>query len=171
MSPASPARELPSEFSFRLLAARRRCAGQTEFSSVPPPTPVPPRPFSWSRTRTAVRLYARTVLSSHSFRILEAADGVEALKVWAEHDGRIDLLFTDMVMPNGMSGRALAERLHLENPNLKVVCTSGYSAEALGDSWLETPQFRFLPKPYKPQHLLEAVISHLGRPPKKSSKP
>ena len=136
--------------------------GQTEFLFRSSADNQAPATILVVEDEDAVRLYARTVLSSQSFKILEAADGIEALKVWAENDGRIDLLFTDMVMPNGMTGRALAERFHLENPNLKVVCTSGYSAEALGGSWLQAPQFRFLPKPYKPQQLLEAVISHLG---------
>jgi signal transduction histidine kinase len=109
----------------------------------------------------AVRVYARTVLADNSFRVLEAADGLEALKVWAAHPGQIDLLFTDMVMPNGMSGRALAERLHSEAPGLKVICASGYSAETLGAAWLQSPSFRFLPKPYKPQDLLKAVCEQL----------
>ena len=139
--------------------------GQTEFFFRPSAETLTPATILVVEDEEAVRLYARTVLSSQSLKILEAADGIEALKVWSENEGKIDLLFTDMVMPNGMSGRALAERLHLERPNLKVVCTSGYSAEALGGTWLQSPQFRFLAKPYKPQQLLEAVISHLGSAP------
>ena len=157
--------------SFRIYLAAcsqpAAASGQTEFLFRSTAETHAPATILVVEDEEAVRLYARTVLAGHSYNILEAANGVEALKVWAENAGKIDLLFTDMVMPNGMSGRALAEQFHLENPQLKVVCTSGYSAEALGGSWLQGPQFRFLPKPYKPQHLLEVVISHLGSDPER----
>jgi YesN/AraC family two-component response regulator len=61
--------------------------------------------------------------------VLEASDGVSALEMWTKHRDEIHLLLTDMVMPGGMTGKDLAERLLKENPKLKVIYASGYSAE------------------------------------------
>ena len=112
----------------------------------------------------AVREFVRTVLTANSYRVLEAADGVDALDVWTRHPGEVDLLFTDMVMPNGLSGRGLADRLHLSSPELKVIYASGYSAEAIGAEWLKSPEVEFLPKPYTADAVLKAIAKSLSRP-------
>jgi len=68
----------------------------------------------------------------------------------------VDLLLTDMVMPEGVSGRELADQLKSRKPALKVIFTSGYSPEFVGD----LPKLRdvlFLPKPYPPQQLARVV--------------
>ena len=57
--------------------------------------------------------------------MLLAADGVEALELWRAHGRSVDLLVTDMVMPHGISGWALAERLRAERPDLKVLVVTG----------------------------------------------
>jgi signal transduction histidine kinase/ActR/RegA family two-component response regulator len=111
----------------------------------------------------AVREFVCAVLTANSYRVLEAADGVEALKVWTRHPGEVDLLFTDMVMPNGISGRGLADRLHQSCPELKVIYASGYSAEAIGADWLKSPDVEFLPKPYTAEVLLKAVAAAFSR--------
>jgi CheY-like chemotaxis protein/two-component sensor histidine kinase len=111
----------------------------------------------------AVREFVRTVLTANSYRVLEAADGVDALNVWTQHPGEVDLLFTDMVMPNGLSGRGLADRLHLTCPDLRVIYASGYSAEAIGADWLKSPEVEFLPKPYTADAVLKAIAKALAR--------
>jgi CheY-like chemotaxis protein len=63
------------------------------------------------------------------YRVLEADNGQTAMKLWQENSQQIDLLFSDMRMPEGMSGLDLAERLRKEKPNLKVIITSGYIME------------------------------------------
>jgi CheY-like chemotaxis protein len=103
-----------------------------------------------------LRELARMILQDYDYRVLEAGNGVEALKVWDEQQGKIDLLLTDMVMPEGMNGRELAEKLKLRNPQLKVIYTSGYSFDAIG-SEAELGGARFLQKPYPPPQLAQTV--------------
>ena len=84
------------------------------------------------------------------------ANGVEALKVWDEQNGKIDLLLTDMVMPEGMTGHDLARQLKSRQPDLKVIYTSGYSAEIMGSD-AELRDAPFLPKPYPAPQLTKLV--------------
>ena len=79
-----------------------------------------------------VRMLTRVVLERAGYRVVEATHGLEALKIWDQHQGKIQLLLTDIVMPEGMSGRELTARLQAENPALKVLFTSGYSADIAG---------------------------------------
>ncbi|HKX49034.1 MAG TPA: PAS domain S-box protein, partial [Candidatus Binatia bacterium] len=103
-----------------------------------------------------LRELARVILSDYKYRVLEAATGVEALRVFDENKGRVDLLLTDMVMPEGMTGRELAEELKTRKPELRVIFTSGYSAEVMGnESALRDTMF--LQKPYPPPLLAKTV--------------
>jgi two-component system, cell cycle sensor histidine kinase and response regulator CckA len=104
-----------------------------------------------------VREMARTTLEQGGFRVLEAADGKEALQVWDQSDVPISLVVTDIVMPNGVSGGALAKTLQERSPNLQVVCTSGYNPEFIKKDMPMTRGIVFLPKPYDPNQLLKAV--------------
>jgi len=105
----------------------------------------------------AVRVLTRAVLERAGYRVFDAANGVEALAVWDRHPGEIQLLFTDIVMPEGMSGRELAVRLHARNPKLCVVYTSGYSADIAGrDLSLEHGQ-DFVQKPASLEQILITV--------------
>ena len=92
-----------------------------------------------------------------------ASDGVEALKLWQEQNGSFDLLLTDLVMPNGMSGRRLAERLVAEKPHLKVIFTSGYNEEMQARPDDEQKGSFFLAKPYESARLLKMVRACLLR--------
>jgi len=107
----------------------------------------------------SVLLLARTCLSRCGYHVLEAPNGVDALRVWREHDGQVDLLLTDMVMPAGMSGRDLAEQLRLARPDLRVLYSSGYSQELQDVGRLSIDAL--LPKPYDPRALLQAVRRRL----------
>jgi PAS domain S-box-containing protein len=103
----------------------------------------------------------RTILEHYQYRILTASSGADALRVWDEHQGRIDLLLTDMIMPGGMTGGDLAADLKKRQPNLKVIYTSGYSAELVGKD-MGKGTTAFLPKPYQPQQVARLVREVLG---------
>ena len=104
-----------------------------------------------------VRDLVRGVLSGRGYRVLEAATGVQALEVWRRHKDEIDLLFTDIVMPDGMTGRDLAEKVQVEKPGLKAIFTSGYSAEIIGKDFILQEGLNYLQKPFLPQKLAHAI--------------
>ena len=104
-----------------------------------------------------VLMLARGVLKTYGYQVLEAQSGIEALRIWAQFDTRINLLLTDMVMPGGMSGYDLAKKLRAEKHNLKVIYTSGYSMETLGQDFSLGKGMLFLKKPYQPQTLAQMV--------------
>ena len=106
----------------------------------------------------ALRSLAKLVLQRCGYTVFEAGSGVSALKVWAAQRDQIRLLLTDMVMPDGMTGGELAARLQVEDPGLKVILTSGYSAEAT-----DTAATGFLAKPYSPIKLARIVRECLDR--------
>lgn len=91
------------------------------------------------------------------YRLLEAANGREAMKLWQEHAQQIDLLFSDMVMPEGMTGLELAEKFKRENPKLKVLLSSGYSAEVAEQGLPAAGGIAYLPKPYQFEDLWKSV--------------
>jgi len=95
-------------------------------------------------------------LRQYNYRVIEAASGIEALKVWDSESGRIDLLLTDMVMPEGINGRDLAAQLRKRQPGLKVIYTSGYSPEVVGARF-DKGDTAFLQKPYPPPMLAQRV--------------
>jgi len=104
-----------------------------------------------------LRMVTRAALGQAGYEVLEAADGVEAERIWSEHQGRIALLWTDLVMPGGLNGRELAARLQKQKPGLKVIFTSGYSAEIAGRELKLGASQVFLQKPCSREQLLEAV--------------
>ena len=104
-----------------------------------------------------VRELVCDLLSGYGYQILQARSGPEALQVWQECKGRIDLLLTDLVMPEQMNGRELAEKLWAEQPHLRVIFTSGYSAEVVGKDFVLCRGLNYLQKPYHPQRLALAV--------------
>ena len=105
----------------------------------------------------AVRELVCNLLARHGYQILQAESGPKALQVWRDSKDRIDLLLTDLVMPDQMNGRELAEKLWAERPRLKVIFTSGYSAEAVGKDFVLRRGLNYLQKPYHPHKLALAV--------------
>jgi PAS domain S-box-containing protein len=103
-----------------------------------------------------LREFLSDFLKGQPYRVLEAGSGLEALRVWDECNGAIDLLLTDMVMPDGMSGSELAAQLKKRNPGLKVIYSSGYSPETLGRDFAQGDTV-FLSKPYRTPQLAHAV--------------
>jgi CheY-like chemotaxis protein len=106
---------------------------------------------------TAVRVLVRNVFQRHGYRVLEADSGKSALAVWREHQEKIDLVLTDLVMPDGVTGIMLAEQLQKERPTLKVIFSSGYSPDSVTSGFTLSPGNSFLQKPFNPQKLLQAV--------------
>jgi PAS domain S-box-containing protein len=105
----------------------------------------------------ALRVSVRKALSQLGYRILEAPTGVKALEVWNENRDEIRLLLTDLVMPGGMTGKALAQRLQQENPKLKVIYMSGYSAEVVGKEFPLKEGVNFLTKPFQAFKLAQTI--------------
>jgi PAS domain S-box-containing protein len=105
----------------------------------------------------AVLAITRAVLSRNGYNVLVATDGIEALRVADANRGTISLLLTDIVMPSGIDGRELAERLHVTAPTLKVLLTSGYSPDLPGMQRDLGKVQGFLRKPFTPDQLLAAV--------------
>ena len=108
-----------------------------------------------------MRAVTRLVLEKMGYRVIEAPDGVAALAMFGRQDRPVDLLLTDLVMPEGLGGQELAARLTGITPGLRVLFTSGYSAELAGREVALRDGQNFLMKPYTPKQLLEAVRSCL----------
>jgi CheY-like chemotaxis protein len=97
----------------------------------------------------SVRRMLVKALRALGYQVFEASNGQEAMTLWRDHGQQVDLLLTDMVMPEGMTGYELAEKVRAEKPDLKIIISSGYSAEM---SRVFTPTAEgivYLPKPYK----------------------
>jgi signal transduction histidine kinase/CheY-like chemotaxis protein/HAMP domain-containing protein len=110
-----------------------------------------------------LREMAHVILEDCGYKILEAASGRKAIEMWNQHSGAIDLLLTDMVMPEGISGMDLAQRLQASNPKLKIVFASGYSMDDLDTSFLRQGHATFLQKPYTHATLAKAVRDCLDK--------
>ena len=96
------------------------------------------------------------------YHVLKATNGPIALEIWKQHATEIHLLLTDMVMPEGMNGKELAQKLLAENPKLKVIYASGYSADTVGQDFHLREGVNFLSKPFE-SHKLAQIIRCLGR--------
>jgi PAS domain S-box-containing protein len=109
----------------------------------------------------AVRSLTNAALKKHGYRVLEAADGEEAISLAGKHPGRIHLLLTDVVLP-GMNGKELSERLKALRPDLKVLFTSGYTADVIAHRGVLDHGLSFLHKPYDLHELAAKVREMLG---------
>ena len=110
-----------------------------------------------------VRTALRIALSRLGYRVLEAAAGTAALAVWKQHPGEIQLLLTDLVMPGGMTGKALAAQLLQANPKLKVIYASGYSVEVAGQDLRLEDGVNFLAKPFQTDKLAQTIRKRLDQ--------
>jgi CheY-like chemotaxis protein len=112
----------------------------------------------------AVRSLAGAALKQYGYRVIEASDGDEAIAVAEQYLGEIHLLLTDVVMP-GMDGKDLSKRLKKVRPNLKVLFTSGYTADVIAHRGVVERGVPFLHKPFSPEELavkIRDVLADLG---------
>jgi signal transduction histidine kinase/ActR/RegA family two-component response regulator len=104
-----------------------------------------------------LRDMANVILSDCGYKVLEAGTGAEALEVWEQHNDDIQLVLTDMVMPEGISGMDLAQKLVGTRPELKIIFASGYSMDDLDPAFVRQGKATFLQKPYTHVSLSKAV--------------
>ena len=95
-------------------------------------------------------------LRSRGYSVVEASNGIEALEVLEEKNGAVDLVVSDVVMPE-MDGPTLLKSMREQNPDLKIIFVSGYAEDAFEKSLPENQQFAFLPKPFTLSQLVAAV--------------
>jgi signal transduction histidine kinase/DNA-binding response OmpR family regulator len=108
-----------------------------------------------------VRRMVGMTLRRHGYEILEAGDGSEAIRMWERHEVKVSLVFTDMVMPGGLTGLELGQRLQQSKPGLKVVISSGYSPDLVAREGRLPAGMRFLAKPFDPKSLGRMVREFL----------
>jgi PAS domain S-box-containing protein len=108
-----------------------------------------------------VRRSMQGILARNGYKVLEAANGEAALKIWAQHRESVALLLTDLVMPGGISGQELARLLQTENPSLKVIYASGYSPDIAGREIQLHDGENFVQKPLSAEVLLKTVRASL----------
>jgi PAS domain S-box-containing protein len=105
----------------------------------------------------SVRELVCHLLKAKGYKVLQAESGAQALNLWQSTTEKIDLVLTDLVMPDRVNGRELAERLWAEKPKLKVIFTSGYSADVVGRDFVLRSGLNYLQKPYHPNQLASVV--------------
>jgi PAS domain S-box-containing protein len=103
----------------------------------------------------------RNILLQLGYRVLAASHGIGALNLWKQHRAEIQLLLTDLVMPGGMTGKDLGRRLLQENPKLKVIYTSGYSADIITKELRLQEGVNFLGKPFDAHQLAQIIRNRL----------
>jgi CheY-like chemotaxis protein len=139
-------------------------------AAVVPAAPVPEAPASnrgaetvlLVEDETGVRALVRDILGQHGYNVLEAADVDDALRLCRDHEGEIQLLLTDVVMPV-MSGRELAERSATLRPEIKVLYMSGYTDNIVVYHGVTARDTQFLQKPFTPKALVRKVREVLDR--------
>ncbi len=132
-------------------------------------TPLPVAPSKGTETvllvedEAGVRQLARQILKQHGYRVLEAADAKEALRLASQERGPIHLLLTDVIMPL-MSGRELVEQIRPLRKEMRVIYMSGYTDDVLAYRGDLGPDINFLQKPFAPEALTKKVRDVLEEP-------
>ncbi|MFA7639417.1 MAG: PAS domain-containing protein [Parvibaculum sp.] len=110
----------------------------------------------------AVRTFAARALGTRGYEVLQAESGEVALEVVREHEGRIDLVVSDVVMPN-MDGPTMARELKTLLPGIPIIFVSGYAEDAFAKNLDPDQEFHFLPKPFSLKQLAAAVKDVMNR--------
>ncbi len=139
-------------------------------TAAPTSAPPPPNAFRGGSETillveddTKLRESVRAALSLLGYTVLQAANGADALEIWKKKRHHIQLLLTDLVMPGGMSGKELMQRILQESPKLKVVYMSGHSADVVGKDFPMTEGVNFLAKPFQAYKLAQVVRDFLDQ--------
>jgi CheY-like chemotaxis protein len=104
----------------------------------------------------------RHILESHGYKVLGCSNGRQALDTWEKHQKKIDLLLTDLILPDGMAGTELARILQESKAGLKVLYTSGYNTERLAKEFPPGTPFKLVQKPFHARKLAEMVFETLN---------
>jgi two-component system cell cycle sensor histidine kinase/response regulator CckA len=131
----------------------------------PPVAPEPPTPLATIlvvEDEAGIRALVRKILRRQGYEVLEAANGQDALALCREHGQRVELLITDVLMPQ-MGGRELVERLQTQGHNMKVLYVSGYTDDATVYAGDLPPGTAFLQKPFTLGSLLDKVKEVLAK--------
>jgi CheY-like chemotaxis protein len=146
----------------------RVCLPSAEAGSVEKKAPAQAQPTYGGETillvedQSDVRAYAAAALEFHGYHVLRADGARQALKLWSDHSPRIDLVVTDVVMPE-VSGPELAGRLRALQPGVRILFMSGYADTQLARLGLEQAGGALLEKPFTPSELASRVRAMLGR--------
>ena len=166
-----PESEIGKGTTFRVYLPRHVVEIDDELEASQPKAAAKPDPRTMDLTGTGcvllvedeieVRSFAVRALKRQGYTVLEAADGVEALEIMAANEGKVDIVVSDVVMPE-MDGPTLFKELRSRNPSIKVIFVSGYPNEAFRES-LGTDDFAFLPKPFSLPQLAHKVKEELAK--------
>jgi len=126
-------------------------------ADVPRPSPGRGETVLVAEDEPGVRAVVVRTLQKNGYQVIAAANGPEAIQQWQAHDGKIDLLLTDMVMPQGMNGLELAEILREERPALKILICTGYSQALATEQFGSSTPIKVLRKPFSSARLLSMV--------------
>ncbi|HEX3954025.1 MAG TPA: CHASE3 domain-containing protein [Stellaceae bacterium] len=110
----------------------------------------------------AVREVTATILRDLGYRVLEASDGAEALRVFGQNDAKVDMLLLDVVLPGGMKGNEVARRLAEIRPNVRVLFMSGYTENAIVHHGRLDDGVQLIGKPFQREQLARKVAEVLG---------
>ena len=129
----------------------------------PTPEPVPLELSGGEETilivedQAELREVAAEILSRHGYRVFQAASGLQALSLWEDMEGEIDLVLTDLIMPDGLTGWELSRKLQRQKPDLCVIYTTGYSFDLVEHKLALPTDGQILQKPFSPEMLGKAV--------------
>jgi hypothetical protein len=149
-----------STFKVFLPASDQAIAAPAAASPKPASIPGGKETILITEDESALLELMRHVLGQYQYKVLTASSGSEAVQVYERHEGRVDLLLTDVIMPGGMTGRELAAELKKRNPRLKVILTSGFNPAMVGKD-TGSGDTAFLPKPYLPDDAAKLIRSTL----------
>ena len=133
--------------------------------ALPPPPPGGSETILLVEDEADVRTVTASYLRGKGYTVIEAANGSQAMALWARHADAIHLVYSDMVMPGGMTGLDLATRLRTAKPSLRIIISSGYSPELAHVEALEARRLAFVAKPSPPAEIARAVRRCLDGPP------
>ncbi len=148
--------------TFKIYFPRIEQSGSVESESAAPESDEASETVLLVEDDDSVRSIIHTVLRQKGYRVLEASNGSEALRL-SSNPHEIDLLITDVVMP-GMSGRELVECLCPRHPGIKILYLSGYAEDAVTRHGVLAPGINFLQKPFNPSMLRRKIREVLNGP-------
>jgi two-component system, cell cycle sensor histidine kinase and response regulator CckA len=149
-------------FKVYLPCSNRELPLQAVNSVVTAPVKRPSETVLLTEDEAGVRQLAKRILENAGYRVLEAANGDEGERLFAQHSGSIDLLVTDVIMP-GCGGPELLSRLHVQSPTLRVLYMSGYTEQSAATQTGIDRGIPFVQKPFTAAEFVRQVREALDR--------